>query len=66
MLNKMKAVVCGVIAGVIASSSSAMAAVDLTGITFPVTEFEALAALILGAIAVLWVIRKLLALPGRG
>lgn len=41
---------------------NAFAAIDLIGVTFPMTECEAIAALMLAALAGLWVIRKVLSL----
>lgn len=45
---------------VLASASSSFAAVDLTGITLDTTTPETLAATIIGGLAVMWGIRKVI------
>jgi hypothetical protein len=44
----------------------AYAVLDLTGVTFPLTDVEAVAALILAAAAGIWIIYKVLTLIRRG
>jgi uncharacterized membrane protein SpoIIM required for sporulation len=46
--------------------SQASAALDLTGVTFPMTDIEAVAALILAAAAGIWIIYKVLTLIRKG
>lgn len=53
-------------ASVFFAASPAFAAVDITGITFSLSQHEALAALMLAAVAGIWLIKSLLRLPGRG
>ena len=45
-----------------AVSTPSFAALDLTGVTFPMTDCESIASLILAALASLWVIRKVISL----
>lgn len=52
------------IIGLLGLTSNALAAISLTGVTFPITEIEAVAALVLAALASIWVVRKVLALVG--
>lgn len=47
-------------------ASQASAAIDLTGITFPITDVESVAALLLVAAAGIWVIQKVMGLIRRG
>ena len=47
-------------------ASQAYAAIDLTGVVFPMTSIESVAALILAAAASIWVIYKVLSLIRRG
>ena len=54
------------LAMVIAFAGEAYAALDLTGVTFPLTDVEAVAALVLAAAAGIWVIYKVLTLIRRG
>jgi len=51
--------------GVMASAGSAMAAVDLTGVTVDSTTPETLAATVLVGLGVIWGIRKLIKLINR-
>lgn len=51
---------------VLGLTSQAVAALDLTGVTFPMTDIEAVAALILAAAAGIWIIYKVLTLIRRG
>lgn len=53
-------------AGLAGFASQASAVLDLTGVTFPMTDVEAVAALILAAAAAIWVIYKVLQLIRRG
>ena len=46
--------------------SNASAALDLTGVSFPLSDVEAVAALILAAAAGIWVIYKVLTLIRKG
>ena len=46
--------------------SNASAALVLTGVTFPMTDIEAVAVLILAAAAAIWVIKKILTLIKAG
>ena len=68
LIARSKHVVAGAAAavvGVTLSATPSHAAVDLTGVTFPLTEIEAVAALILAALAGIWVIRRMFGLAGR-
>jgi len=55
-----------VVAGLVSLVSSAHAALDLTGVTFPLADVESVAALILAAAAGIWVIYKVLTLIRKG
>ena len=50
----------------VAFASEAYAALDLTGVTFSLTDVEAVASLILAAAAGIWIIYKVLTLIRRG
>ena len=54
------------LAMIVAFAGEAYAALDLTLVTFPLTDVEAVAALILAAAAGIWVIYKVLTLIRRG
>lgn len=54
------------VVAVLSFASQASAAIDLTGITFPITDVEAVAALLLVAAAGIWVIYKVMGLIKRG
>ena len=51
--------------GALMASGSAMAAVDLTGVSLDTTTPETLAATVLGGLAVMWGIRKVIKLINR-
>ena len=54
------------LAGLVGFASQAFAALNLTGVTFPMTDIEAVAALILAAAAGIWIIYKVLTLIRKG
>lgn len=65
-IKKYVGVMCASLLAVLASVSPSFAALDLTGVTFPMTDVESVAALILAAAAAIWVIYKVLTLIRKG
>lgn len=65
-IKKYVGLVCASTVAVLASVTPSFAALDLTGVTFPLTDVEAVAALILAAAAAIWVIYKVLTLIRKG
>lgn len=65
MFKQMKRVVVGAGVGCLALAGNAMAAVDLIGFTVDTATPEALAAIVLGGLGVMWGIRKLIKLINR-
>lgn len=65
MFKKIGKTVCFIGVGLIGMASSAMAAVDLTGVTLDTTTPETLAATVLTGLGVIWGIRKLVKLVNR-
>ena len=66
MFKKFTSFMVMLLAMVIAFAGKAHAALNLTGVTFPMTDIEAVAALVLAAAAGIWVIYKVLTLIRRG
>ena len=62
-LMSVSALVVAIMAGFV---SQASAALDLVGVTFPITDVEAVAAILLVAAAGIWVIYKVMGLIKRG
>ena len=67
MFNRIKKSVYGLVAGgsVAIASTPAFAALDLTGVTFDLANYEAVAALILTAFAAIWGIKRVMGLVVR-
>lgn len=66
MIKKFSGLFALIMALGIAFTSQAHAALDLLGVTFPLTDVEAVASLILAAAAGIWIIYKVLTLIRRG
>ena len=66
ILKKFTGFMALLLAMVVAFASEAYAALTLTNVTFPLTDVEAVASLILAAAAGIWVIYKVLTLIRRG
>ena len=66
MIKKFSGLFALIVALGVALTSQAHAALDLTGVTFPMTDIEAVAALILAAAAGIWIIYKVLTLIRKG
>lgn len=54
-----------IITGIMAMATNSFAAVDLTGVTMDTTTPETLAATVIGGLAVMWGIRKLIKLTNK-
>ena len=55
-----------VVAGVSLVTSNASAAMDLTGVTFNTADATAVGLLVLGAVAVIWGVRKAISMGSKG
>jgi len=66
MIKKLTNFTALLMALVFGLASQASAVLDLTGVTFPMVDVEAVASLILAAAAAIWVIYKVLQLIRRG
>ena len=65
MFKSMKAKIAGLLAGASVLATSTMAAVDTTSVTLDTSSVEGLAVKILGALALIWVARKVIGFLGR-
>jgi len=54
------------VGAVLASASNSFAAMDVSGVSFSLTNHEALGVLMLGATAGIWLIKSVVRMPGRG
>jgi hypothetical protein len=66
LVRKLTSLIIVLLALCIVFAGKAQAALVLTGVTFPLTDIEAVAALILAAAAGIWIIYKVLSLIRRG
>jgi hypothetical protein len=66
LVKKFTSLIIVLLALCVVFAQNAHAALDLTGVVFPMTDIEAVAALILAAAAGIWVIYKVLTLIRRG
>jgi len=64
-MKKFTKVLSGLSLGALALFTNASAAVDVTGVTLDTTPVETIAGTILGALAVIWVARKIIGFMGR-
>jgi len=66
MLRKIGKTLVGVAAGLALAATNAAAAIDLTGVSYNTADVLAIAALVIAAIAVIWGVRKAIAVANRG
>lgn len=64
--KKSLGLVAAVTAGVVTMSSGAFAAMDLTGVAYNTDDALAVGTLVLGAVAIIWGVRKAISMGSKG